>query len=169
MIKLVVSDYLIPVSFSIVLLGLWFGWRDQPMRDLHQRGVLMGSMGLGIANVIVTIVNLLYFRHRPFDSYEVNLLFYMPTDPSFPANPASLTFAIATGVWAANRKIGTGMYVIALLYSFSRVYAGVFYPLDVVAGGMVGIVATSLAYLILKLIEPVPTIALRLVRFLCLA
>ena len=32
-VKLVVSDYLVPVIFSVVLLGLWFGWRGQEMRE----------------------------------------------------------------------------------------------------------------------------------------
>jgi undecaprenyl-diphosphatase len=168
-IELVVSDYLIPVVFSLALLGLWLGWRGQAMRERHQRGVMLAAIGVGVANVVVKLANLFYFRHRPFDDLEVQLLFYQPTDSSFPSNPIAISFAMATGVWMVNRKIGTAMYVIASFYGFSRIYAGVFYPLDVVGGALIGTGATYLAYRTLKLIEPVPTLCLRLARFLCLA
>lgn len=168
-IEWVVSDYLIPVVFSVVLLGLWFGWRGQAMRELHQRGVMLAGIGVGVANIVVKLTNLFYFRHRPFDDLEVQLLFYQPTDSSFPANPVAITFAMATGVWMANRKIGAVMYVVASFYGFSRMYAGVFYPLDLVGGAVIGAGATYLAYRVLKAIEPVPTRVLRLVRFICLA
>jgi undecaprenyl-diphosphatase len=168
-IQWIVSDYLIPIIFSVVLLGLWFGWADQAMRERHQRGVMLGGASVGMANIMVKISNVFYFRHRPFDSIDVNLLFYPPTDSSFPANPIAITVAMATGVWMANRRIGTLMYIGSFVYGFSRVYSGVFYPLDVVGGALIGISAVCLLYIVFKRIEPVPTLCLRLVRFLCFA
>ena len=165
----VVSDYLIPLVFSTILLGLWFGWRDQDMRERHQRGVMVAGIGVGIANAFVKTTNAFYFRDRPFDTYEVNLLFYPPTDSSFPANPVAITVAMATGVWMANRKLGAAMFAVALVYGFSRVYAGVFYPGDILGGALMGLAAALLVRLALRLIEPVPTLCLRLARFLCLA
>ena len=165
----VVSDYLVPVVFSLALLGIWFAWGDQAMRERHQRGVMLAGLSVGVASAVVKIFNLFYFRTRPFDSLEVELLFYPPTDSSFPANPVAVTVAMATGVWMINRRIGSAMYVVALLYGFSRVYAGVFYPLDVVGGALVGVASVGLAYMILKRVEPLPTLSLRLARFLCLA
>ncbi|MBI2856075.1 MAG: phosphatase PAP2 family protein [Chloroflexi bacterium] len=168
-VKLVASDYLVPVVFSLVLLGLWFGWQGQEMRERHQRGVMLAGISVGIANAAVAIINLHYFRLRPFDVHEVQLLFYAPTDSSFPANVVVITFAIATGVWIASRKIAIVMYVVAFLFGLSRVFAGVHYPLDMVAGGLLGMATAYAVHLVLKLIEPVPTLCLRLVRFLCIA
>jgi undecaprenyl-diphosphatase len=168
-IQWIVSDYLIPVIFSVVLLGLWFGWTDQAMRERHQRGVMLAGIGVGVANIMIAISNVFYFRHRPFDLIDVNLLFYAPTDSSFPANPIAITVAMATGVWMANRRIGTLMYIGAFVYGFSRVYSGVFYPMDVLGGALTGISAVCLAYIVLKRIEPVPSLCLKLVRFLCFA
>ncbi len=165
----VVSDYLVPVVFSLALLGIWFAWGDQAMRERHQRGVMLAGLSVGVASAVVKIFNLFYFRTRPFDSLEVELLFYPPTDSSFPANPVAVTVAMATGVWMINRRIGSAMYVVALLYGFSRVYAGVFYPLDVVGGALIGVASVGLSYMILKRVEPLPTLSLRLARFLCLA
>ena len=165
----VVSDYLIPVIFSVVLLGLWFGWADQAMRERHQRGVMLAGISVGIASAAVKIVNEFYFRARPFDALDVELLFYPPTDSSFPANPVVIVIVMATGAWVANKRIGTAMYIGAIIYGLSRIYAGVFYPLDVLGGVLIGVAATYLVYLTLKRIEPVPTLCLRLVRFLMLA
>ncbi|MDP6102820.1 MAG: phosphatase PAP2 family protein [Dehalococcoidia bacterium] len=169
LVQWVVSDYLIPVVFSVVLLGLWFGWADQAMREQHQRGVMLAGIGVGIANGMVKISNVLYFRPRPFDLIDVELLFYPPTDSSFPANPIAITVSMATGVWMANRRMGAIMYMIAFAYGFSRVYSGVFYPLDVLGGALIGVSSVYLVYFVLKRIEPVPTLCLRLVRFLCFA
>ena len=169
MVQWVVSDYLVPVIFSVVLLGLWFGWADQAMRERHQRGVMLAGIGVGISSALVRIVNEFYFRPRPFDSLEVELLFYPPTDSSFPANPVAVVFAMATGVWMANKRIGTAMYAVAILFGLSRVYSGVFYPLDVLGGAVFGVAAAFLVYVTLKRIEPIPTLCLRLVRFLMLA
>ena len=164
-----VSDYLIPVIFSVVLLGLWFGWADQAMRERHQRGVMLAGISVGIASALVKISNVFYDRPRPFESLEVVLLFYPPTDSSFPANPVAVAIAMATGAWMANKRIGTVMYIGAFVYGFSRVYAGVFYPMDVLGGALIGVSATYLVYIVLKRIEPVPTLCLRLVRFLSIA
>ena len=169
LVQWVVSDYLIPVVFSVVLLGLWFGWADQAMRERHQRGVMLAGIGVGIASAMVKISNMVYFRPRPFDSIDVELLFYPPTDSSFPANPVAITVAMAAGVWVANKRMGTIMYIVAFVYGCSRVYSGVFYPLDILGGALIGLSASYLVYFVLKRIEPVPTLCLRLVRFLCVA
>ena len=169
MAQLIVSDYLVPVIFSAVLLGFWFGWSDLSMRERHQRGVILSSVSVAVSSIVVTLFNTFYFRHRPFNSLDVDLLFYAPTDSSFPANPIAIVVAMATGIWVTNKLMGTAMYVIALAYGLSRVYTGVFYPMDVFAGALIGISATYFVYIILKIIEPVPTLCLRLARFLCLA
>jgi len=163
------SDYLVPVTFSLILLGLWFGWRGEEMRERHQFGVLMAGLGIGIANMFVKTSNSLYFRPRPFDTYEVNLLFYPPTDSSFPANPIAVTIAMASGVWLANRKIGLTMYAIALAYGFSRIYAGVFYPGDVAGGLLFGITAAYVSNISLKQLAIVRNKLLKLARFIILA
>ena len=139
------------------------------MRERHQRGVMVAGIAVGIANVAVRIFNEFYFRPRPFDSIDVELLFYPPTDSSFPANPIAIAIAMAAGAWMANRAIGATMYTVAIFYGFSRVYAGVFYPIDILGGALIGLTAACLTYFTLKIVEPIPTICLRLVRFLCLA
>ncbi len=165
----IVSDYLVPISFSFVLFALWIGWRNNEMRDLHQYNVITSITGIILTNVFISIINSHFFRLRPFDVHEVNLLFYMPTDSSFPANPIAVAFAIATGVAFVNKKLAIAMYITSSLYGFARVYAGVFYPSDIVGGAIIGLTSTLLAYFMFKYVSPIPTILIRIARHMYLA
>lgn len=169
LVQLLVSDYLIPVAFSVTLVGLWFGWRGDRMRDKHQRAVMTAIASTGLTNLVVAVINMHWFRLRPFASYQVELLFYAPTDSSFPSNPVAITFAMATGVWFANRRLALLMYAVSLIFGLSRIYAGVFYPLDVIAGCFLGILVSILTHCILGRIEPIPTKLLRIARVFCLS
>ncbi len=167
--KLIVSDYFIPVSISLFLLALWFVGRDPESRDVNQRAVLTALLSVGFANLVVLITNELYFRDRPFVEHEITLLFYQPTDSSFPANPAAASFALASGAWLGSRRLGTFLYGLAAIWSLSRIYAGVFYPSDVVVGALIGVGMSYLIALALRLLEPLPTRVLRVARILHLA
>jgi len=167
--KVLISDYFVPSLLSLGLLGMWFVGRDVTERDTHQRAVLRAMIALGFANLAVLIINQHYFRPRPFVDYEVVLLFYRPTDSSFPANPAAVAFAMVSGMWEGNRKVGLLFALFAFLWSATRVYGGVFYPLDALAGAAIGITISYLVALGLRLIEPLPTIVLRLAAMLHLA
>ena len=167
--RALVSDYLVPVLGSLFLLGLWFWGRDAASRERHQRAVGAAMIGLGIAALIVSIINDHYFRLRPFNAHEVSLLFYRPTDSSFPAHPVAVAFALATGVWGGNRRAGGILFAAAALLGLTRVYAGVFYPSDVAAGAAIGVTTSYLVRQVLRLLEPLPTLVLKLARALYLA
>ncbi|MBI4234648.1 MAG: phosphatase PAP2 family protein [Chloroflexi bacterium] len=162
--RLVVSDYLVPVLLSLLLFGMWFAGREPTLRERHQRAVLRAIIGMGFASLVVLIANHYVFRPRPFTQYELQLLFYMPTDSSFPSNPAVVGFAMATGIWTGNRSLGLVAFLGAGLWGLSRVYAGVSYPSDVVAGALLGMAATLLVSGALATIEPLPTLVLRLAQ-----
>ena len=167
--KLIVSDYFIPVCMSLCLFAMWFVGREDGSRDAHQRAVLTALIAVGFANLVVLILNQYYVRDRPFDEHELTILFYQPTDSSFPANPAAAAFAMASGMWQGSRRVGAFLYCLAALWGLSRIFAGVFYPSDVVAGAFIGIVMSYIIALGLRLIEPLPTVVLRAARTLHLA
>jgi undecaprenyl-diphosphatase len=168
----VVSDYLIPVSLALALVGLWFVGRDEIERKKHQIGVFVALSSMGFSSLTVFVINSLYTRPRPFDGLadeDISLLFYRPTDSSFPANPAAASFGIAIAVWCVNRRLGSVLLVGAGLYGFARVYAGVHYPLDVIIGAMIAVVVTYLVFKLRDLLEPIPTWVIKTARIFCLA
>ena len=167
----VVSDYLIPVILALSLVGLWFIGSDKDTRKRHQIGLFVALTSMALSSLSVLIINAAYFRPRPFDvaGLDVTLLFYRPTDSSFPANPIAASVGIAAAVWAVNRRLGSALLVAVGLYSFARVYSGVHYPLDIVAGARIGAVVTFLVFRLRDLLEPIPTWVIKTARILCLA
>ncbi len=166
---LVVSDYFIPLIVCLWGLGLWFRGEDVQARSRNQKAVLAAAISLGFANLAVLLLNQAIFRERPFIHYELTNLLYAPTDSSFPANPAALAFAFATAIWLRNRRAAVVPLILAGLWGFTRVYSGLFYPSDVVAGGLIGMVVAILITMGLRAIEPIPSWVLRGARALHLA
>ena len=164
--RLIASDYLMPLVFSLSMFGLWFSGKTSSQRMTYQLTALMGISALSISNAVVWLINSLWDRPRPFLDHpdELNLLFYSPTDPSFPANPVAIGFAVAMAAWTVNRKFGLWLFAAASLYGFSRVYVGVFYPTDIVAGALVGIAAYGFTSYLRRVLEPLVTMVVRLAR-----
>ena len=123
-VEVLISDYFIPVLFSIIMLGLWFTGVTRQAREMNQRAVGIAAASIGLVNAWVTVINAHIFRFRPFVDHDLTLLFYRPTDSAFPANPAALAFAAASGVWLANKKVGGFLFTMGALSSAGRVYAG---------------------------------------------
>jgi len=159
------TDYLLPVSLALALLGLWFA----TPREISQRAVICAGVALGLANLFVKLMNFVYFRPRPFSELELNLLFYRPHDSSFPSNAAAVGFALAVGVYLFHPRASRVFFVLAALFALSRVYVGVHYPLDILGGAAFGALAACVSYLILKALDPALTRILEAVRRLYLA
>lgn len=170
-IALVASDYLVPVSLTLSLIGLWFIGGDPDTRKRHQVGLFMSLTSMALSNLVVSLINIAYYKPRPFDNAEldVSLLFYQPTDSSFPANSIAASMGIAATVWTINRFIGSIMLLIVSLYAFSRIYVGIHYPFDIVAGVAIGGVMTLIVVRLRILIEPLPTWVIKAMRLICIA
>jgi len=169
--RIVASDYLMPLVFSLGMFGLWFSGKTPAQRVMYQLTMLVGISALSISNVVVWLFNITLERARPFVEHgdQLNLLFYPPTDPSFPANPVAVGFAAATAAWTINRKFGWWMFAAASLFGFSRLYAGVFYPSDIVGGAVVGIAIYGFTTYFRRFLEPMITSFVRLIRGLSAA
>jgi undecaprenyl-diphosphatase len=133
-----VSDYVGPTVQVLGLLVFWFQGRSADERRDNQRAVLRAVVALVLSGALVAFCNLLYFRDRPFRYHEVNLLFYYPTDSSFPSNSATVVFSLATTIWLRDRHWGWPLMFLAAGFGLSRVYCGIHYPADILAGFVLG-------------------------------
>ena len=81
----------------------------------------------------------------------------LPATYSFPSGHATVSFACATVLALAVPRLAWPLFVLAGLISFSRVYVGVHYPFDVLAGAVLGVgVAIALRMLATTLRRSAP-------------
>ncbi|MEX0621897.1 MAG: phosphatase PAP2 family protein [Candidatus Woykebacteria bacterium] len=133
--RLIVNEYFIPVSLALLTLYIWV------REETHKRVLTISALSVGLVNLIIELSNQFFIRPRPFTQLPTNLLFYKPTDPSFPSNAAAVGFALATSIFLIDKKLGTIALLLAFSYSLSRVYAGVHFPADVIVGALLGVLA----------------------------
>lgn len=95
-------------------------------------------------------------RVRPCNALpvdEVRLLVHRSKGLSFPSSHAANSFSMATVIaWRFKRRAWIFL-VIAALIAYSRVYVGVHYPVDIVAGTILGILCGRAAILIVTSID----------------
>jgi len=89
-------------------------------------------------------------RRRPPLVYpEPRPLVGVPHSGSFPSGHAATAFACATVIAWTTPRLAVPAFVLAVAISWSRVYVGVHWPLDVLGGAALGVlVATALLMLV---------------------
>ena len=93
----------------------------------------------------------------PLSNPDPEPLVALPATHSFPSGHATVAFACATTLALAVPRLRVPLYVLATLIAFSRVYVGVHYPLDVLAGAVLGIgIARALRTLAAVLRRSIP-------------
>ncbi len=119
--------------------------------------VLMLICILGLTDITKT-----YFeRLRPNNDEEINSIIRVLNNASgysFFSGHASSSFSLATISFLFLRKKGSIIWLLFIwpfLFAYSRVYVGVHYPLDIIAGALIGILLGLLFYLFYRrFIEP---------------
>jgi undecaprenyl-diphosphatase len=112
------------------------------------RFLVLAIVSVVVADAIAThVFKHAFWRTRPCIALEgVRLLVGCVNSPSFPSNHAVNASALATLVALYMPRLWLAAAALALLVGYSRVYIGAHYPLDVLAGSMLGLtVALALA------------------------
>ncbi|WP_129840571.1 bifunctional phosphatase PAP2/diacylglycerol kinase family protein [Streptomyces sp. RFCAC02] len=107
-----------------------------------RRAAVRGVAALGIASLTTnTVIKYVARRHRPLiDAVPLaRRLARQPHTSSFPSGHAASAAAFATGVALESRRHAAFVAPAAAAVAASRVYVGVHYPGDVVAGTVLGI------------------------------
>lgn len=128
-----------PILFVAVFIGLWF--KQTGNQYENRKLVLFALMIAAITIVFNKVIELSFFRERPFVNYDVNLLSDKShDDPSFPSNHAGGAFALAIAMFWKHRKAGIIFLMFALFMALSRLYIGVHFPLDVTVGALIALI-----------------------------
>lgn len=116
--------------------------------EKHKKtGIKLGA-AVGIGAVITNLATKNAIRRpRPFDVISgLETLIPPPTDWSFPSGHTTSSIAAGTLLLLRmQKKIGIPAFVTGILISLSRVYVGVHYPSDVLAGASAGVASAIIS------------------------
>jgi undecaprenyl-diphosphatase len=103
-----------------------------------------------VSDLLALAIRQMTDRPRPPSVYpEPEPLVRVPHTYSFPSGHATVAFACAATLAFAAPRAAPALFVLAAAIAWSRVYVGVHYPLDVLAGAVLGLlVARALRWLL---------------------
>ncbi|MBL8251280.1 MAG: phosphatase PAP2 family protein [Candidatus Competibacter sp.] len=152
----------------ILAIAWWLWFKDDERQPVHRQHIILTFVGCIIGMIAARVLSMgLPFRLRPIHDESSGFVLPYGVSPavldgwsSFPSDHAVLFFALSAGLLFISRKAG----IIALLYtalviSFPRVYLGMHYPTDILAGAAIGILIALLANIYLMRVERLKAVA----------
>jgi undecaprenyl-diphosphatase len=138
---------------GVLVTIMWWAWFKNDERQSYIREYVISILLCSLFAIFLgrVLALTLPYRFRPL--HEESLVFLFPygvekTDlegwSSFPSDHAVLFFALSTGLLFISRKIGAfALAYTALFIGLPRIYLGLHYPTDIIAGAVIGM-ATAL-------------------------
>ena len=133
---------------GIIVALLWMLWL-QPSAEIvrRRRAILPTLAGCAVAILAARLLaGFLPFRERPMNDIEFSFVTPLGYDShhlegwsSFPSDHAALFFGLAAGIFPLSKKLGWFVLLHAIfIVSLPRLYLGIHYPTDIVAGAILG-------------------------------
>jgi undecaprenyl-diphosphatase len=157
-------------ALEIYALLFVIAWFTLPRRDIERRHALVIA---GLSGVLALLINVVishvWFRPRPFSVLPKGTyteLISHSNDASFPSDHTSGSFGFAAGSWGHDtRWISKTFTVLAIIVMFSRIYVGVHYPTDVIAGLLVGVISGKIMWRFSRFLFPMTSFVAKLFKF----
>lgn len=132
-----------PIIFVIALIYLWI------RKGTAAKNIVLYSVYAAISGLIINyIIGIFYFHPRPFMIPVGTTLFPYLAETSFPSDHTTFMLSIAFMMicFKETRKIGIFLAILGLIGGFSRVFAGVHFPLDIIGSVGVSILVSLVIY-----------------------
>jgi undecaprenyl-diphosphatase len=170
------DSFIMLVGFNPLIKGgvitslIWWAWFRPGANKSRDRELLIYGIIACLLALLVsrTLAHELPFRERPLRNPALHFQLPYHADEaslmgwsSFPSDHAALFFALATSIFFVSRAAG----ILTLFHAFfviclPRIYFGIHYPTDILAGALIGVAIASSAKIV-TLRSPATRIAMR--------
>lgn len=111
-------------------------------KETGRRAAFRAALSGGSALVLARIVGAFHYQALPFVLNLGRPLIMHAANNSFPSDHVSFSFGIAMSLlFSGSMILWPQAVLLAVLVAFARVFVGVHFPLDVLAGALVGTLA----------------------------
>lgn len=117
-----------------------------------KKAFLLCLFGIPTAYLIIQIIHLFIFEPRPFITFHFTPIVKEAMDASFPSRHATIASLIAFSFYFFRSKWSVFFLSLAAWIGLGRVYVGVHYPLDILGGFLVSIIAIAITLKLKKFI-----------------
>lgn len=122
------GDYRVVLAATVMV--IWWGRRRWEL--------VVGGAGVALALVVTEVLKHVIHRPRPVDVVPGLFVTQHVGNPAFPSGHTTAAFALAAVLGAAWPRRRWVWWTLAVSVAVSRVYLGLHYPSDCVAGALVG-------------------------------
>ena len=139
------------VSYFVVIAALIFlfaskqEWRER----FTNTAFLMLSLVLA-RGILTPLLKFFVDRPRPYEALSFSPLLSSLDSAAFPSGHATFFFALGMAIFLILRSTGWWFLGAAFLIGLARVFVGVHWPIDIVAGALIGIASALFVKEILK-------------------
>jgi len=139
----------------VLIAIMWWAWFKSGERCEHNREYILITLFSTIFAIAAAraLAFMLPFRFRPL--HTDSLHFLIPEGElrmalegwsSFPSDHAVMFFTLATGLFFVSKRMGIFACAYTTLFiAFPRVYLGIHYPTDIIAGTVLGVAIALIA------------------------
>ena len=141
---IVVLAQYVPFLVPVVAAVVWLTLGRSGKISLAIRAVIAFALAL----VLIKVAAMVHTDPRPFVvDPSLKPLFPHPADNGFPSDHTTMVVTISLLVLAYRRGVGLALLVVSALVGWARVASHVHHTQDIVAGAVIGIVATAVGVL----------------------
>lgn len=140
------ADYL---GYFLIATAVYLIWRGNNWQKRFQGAAFLSLSLLLSRGILTELIRFFYYRPRPFLALDFTPLVAEINKGAFPSGHAAFYFALAGTLFFLNRRNGWYLGLGALAIGLGRIFVGVHWPSDILAGALVAAISVYAVNLLL--------------------
>lgn len=137
--------------WTALIICIWFFDKRMLANSSKRKATVLLAFTLCISTLLALVLQLAFAVPRPDGIVGMRLLVWKEATYSYPSGHAMRGFAAASvSLLVLKKRFSLPAVLVAAIVAYSRVYVGVHYPYDVIAGACLGVCCAVLMYVLME-------------------